>query len=121
MLLELHPLGADFPYTCMVCGEPRGVWRRSAPLYFKSLLIIVTMDIKYKIKIVEASRLRPADLGYNGFHDGRVDIGNIIHVCQPISLVCFRGRFSQDGSTRNVFSQSMRNRLFADRTIWAFL
>lgn len=29
-------MGADFPYMCMVCGEPRGVWRRSAPLmYYK--------------------------------------------------------------------------------------
>jgi hypothetical protein len=25
-------MGADFPYMCMVCGEPRGVWRKSAPL-----------------------------------------------------------------------------------------
>lgn len=25
--------GADFPYLMMACGEPREVWRRSAPLY----------------------------------------------------------------------------------------
>ena len=25
-------MGAGFPYMCMVCGEPCGVWRRSAPL-----------------------------------------------------------------------------------------
>lgn len=31
MLLELHPWGAEFPYTFVVCGEPCGVWRKSAP------------------------------------------------------------------------------------------
>ena len=25
--------GADFPYMYVACGEPRGVWRKSAPLY----------------------------------------------------------------------------------------
>lgn len=57
-------MGAAFPYLGVACGEPRAVWRKSAPLNFKSLLIIGTMDIKYKIKLVEVLRLRPADLGY---------------------------------------------------------
>jgi hypothetical protein len=30
--LELPRTGRRFlPYMCMVCGEPRGVWRKSAP------------------------------------------------------------------------------------------
>ena len=31
------PSGADFPYMCMVCGEPRGVWRWSAPFLFTNV------------------------------------------------------------------------------------
>lgn len=31
-ILGLPHLGADFPYLKVACGEPRVVWRRSAPL-----------------------------------------------------------------------------------------
>ena len=38
--------GADFPYMYVACGEPRVVWRKSAPLLWRTETITLTKKQK---------------------------------------------------------------------------
>ena len=37
-------MGVDFPYIDVACGEPRVVWRKSAPLFFNTLDYLTSLN-----------------------------------------------------------------------------